>query len=293
MVRRGGHSAPLELPCTATSLGREDSSSLDRAIAIPPSAFRGLAVNGRRLVVALGATSVALPALSWAVSHLVHTLALRRGVLTVGVAPAEIASVATTSLAGGEAVAAAGMLVGSTLVSVAAAGIGLRLLGGGGSVRLLPLLTNLALVVGAPMVVGIAIRSRVTLSEGQEAAAERLSVAVVTLLVWLVASNVRLSSSYLAVTAALLLFLAGSAVLGVMVGRRPSGAGPDRDRSAAHHLHARPRRRSRHRRRRLRRRIRRAPRPLRRHRHRMGMAVATLRSHGTATPGPEQWQHGR
>jgi len=58
----------------------------------------------------------------------------------------------------------------------------------------------------------------VTLSEGQEAAAARLSVAVVTLLVWLVASSVHLSSSYIAVTAALLLFLAGSAILGVALG---------------------------------------------------------------------------
>jgi len=39
-------------------------------------------------------------------------------------------------------------------------------------------------------------------------------VALVTLLVWLVASQVRLSSSYLVVAAALLLFLTGSAALG-------------------------------------------------------------------------------
>jgi predicted Na+-dependent transporter len=190
------------------------------AVAIPATAFRGLAANARRLVAALACTTTVLPALSWVVSRLVHTLALRRGVLTVGLAPAEIASVATTSLAGGEAVAAAGILVGSTLLTVAGAGVGLRLLGGGGTVHLLPLLTNLSLVVGAPMTAGIIIRSRLTLSEGQEAAAERLSVAVVTMLVWLVASNVHLSSSYLAVTAALLLFLAGSAVLGVALGYR-------------------------------------------------------------------------
>ncbi len=190
------------------------------AIAIPPSAFRGLATNARRLVAALGSAALILPGLAWAVSHLVHTLALRRGILTVGLAPAEIASVATTSLAGGEAVVAAGVLVGSTLLTVAAAGIGLRLLGGGGSVHLLPLLTNLALVVGGPMAAGIAVRSRVRLSGAQEAAAERLSVAVVTVLVWLVASNVRLSSAYVAVAAALLVFLAGSAVLGATLGYR-------------------------------------------------------------------------
>jgi hypothetical protein len=112
------------------------------------------------------------------------------------------------------------MLVVSTLLSVAAAGVGLRLLGGGGAIHPVPLLTNLALVVGAPMAAGIAIRTKLTLSDRQEAAAERLSVAVVTLLVWLVASQVRLSSSYIAVAAALLLFLAGSAILGTALGLR-------------------------------------------------------------------------
>ncbi len=193
------------------------------AVAIPPSAFRGLATKGRRIVAALASTTLVLPGLSWAVSHMVHTLALRRGVLTVGLAPAEIASVATTSLAGGEAVVAAGMLVGSTLLTVAAAGIALRLLGGAGTVRPLPLLTNLGLVVGAPMAAGITLRSRFALSEAQEAAAERLSVAVVTLLVWLVASNVRLSSAYVGVTAALLVFLVGSVALGAALGHRAPG----------------------------------------------------------------------
>jgi predicted Na+-dependent transporter len=190
------------------------------ALAIPPSTFRGLAASAGHLIAALAAAAVVLPAMSWAVSRIVPTLALRRGVLTAGLAPAEIASVATTSLAGGDSAIAAGMLVGSTLVTVAAAGVGLRLLGGGGTVHLVPLLTNLGLVVGAPMVAGIAIRTRLTLSDRQEGAAERVSVAVVTLLVWLVASQVRLSSSYFAVAAALLLFLAGSAVLGGVLGLR-------------------------------------------------------------------------
>jgi predicted Na+-dependent transporter len=193
------------------------------ALAIPPHAFKGLAANGGRLVLALASSALVLPCLSWAVSHLVPTMALRRGVLTVGVAPAEIASVATTSMAGGDGAIAAGLLVGSTLLTVAAAGVALRLLGGGGAVHLVPLLTNLGLVVGAPMAAGIAIRIRVTLSDSQEAAAERLSVAVVTLLVWLVASQVRLSSSYIAVAGALLLFLAGSAILGAALGYRAAG----------------------------------------------------------------------
>lgn len=190
------------------------------ALGVPPAAFRGLATNGGRLIVTLVATAVALPALSWAVSHLVPTVSLRRGVLTVGLAPAEIASVATTSLAGGDTAVGAGVLVGSTLASIAAAGVTLRLLGGGAGVHTLALLTNLALVVGAPMAAGIGIRGRFALSDRQEAVAERVSVAVVTLLVWLVASQVMLTSAYLAVAGALLLFLGGSAVLGKLLGLR-------------------------------------------------------------------------
>jgi predicted Na+-dependent transporter len=190
------------------------------ALALPPDAFRGLASHAPRLTVVLASVTVVLPALSWAASHLVSTLALRRGVLVVGLAPAEIASVATTSLAGADTATAAGLLVGSTLVSVAVAGIGLRLLGGGGAIHPGALLTNLALIVAAPMTAGIAIRSRLTLRPSQEAAAERVSLAVVTLLVWLVASQVHLSSAYVTLTAALVVFLAGSALLGVVLGLR-------------------------------------------------------------------------
>jgi predicted Na+-dependent transporter len=190
------------------------------AIAIPPSAFAGLRGRAGRLVVSLVAAAVVLPALSWAVSRLVAVVALRRGVLAVGLAPAEIASVATTSLAGADVAVAAGMLVGSTLVTVAAAGFGLRLLGGGADIHPVALLTNLGLVVGMPMVVGVGIRARVAISERQEATLERVSVIVVTLLVWLVASQVRLSSAYVLVAVALLLFLIGSALLGAVLGVR-------------------------------------------------------------------------
>src|SRR5579862_1306413 len=140
------------------------------ALAVRPAAFRALAAHGPRLATALASSAVVLPGLAWVVSRLVSTLALRRGVLALGFGPAEIASVATTSLAGGDPAIAAGMLVGSTLVTVAAAGIGLRLLGGGRTIHPIGLLTNLALIVAAPMALGIGIRTRLTLSEAHESA---------------------------------------------------------------------------------------------------------------------------
>jgi len=191
---------------------------LATAVAIPPSAFHGLTAKAGRLVGAVLGCAVALPAIAWVASRIVTTLAWRRGVLAVGLAPAEIASVATTSLAGGDAPVAAGILVSSTVLSVVGAGVGLRLLGGGGAVHVVALITNLALVVGAPMAAGIMLRTRFALSSGQKAAAERLSVAVVTLLVWLVASQVRLTTAYLGVAGALLMLLGASAILGVVLG---------------------------------------------------------------------------
>ena len=190
------------------------------ALAVPPSAFRGLVSHAGRLTGAVASGAVVLPALSWMASRLVTVAALRRGVLSVGLAPAEIASVATTGLAGADTATAAGILVGSTLLSVATAGFTLRLLGGTARIHPASLLASLALIVGSPMAAGIVIRSRINLSERSEAAAQRVSIALVTLLVWLVASQVHLSRAYLGVTAALLLFLVGSALLGAAVSWR-------------------------------------------------------------------------
>src|SRR5262249_43159857 len=83
-----------------------------------PGAERRLARSWRQVVVAVLAGVTARPALSWAVAHLVPAGPLRDGVLVTGLAPCEIASVATTALAGGEAAVAAGVLIGSTLATV-------------------------------------------------------------------------------------------------------------------------------------------------------------------------------
>jgi hypothetical protein len=133
-------------------------------------------------------------------------------------APAEVASVAVVSLAGANAPVAAFLLVASTLVTVGGAGIALRWLGGAADVNVLGLLGHLALIVGAPMTVGLVLRARLSVLARFEPVLARLSVALVTVLVWLVASQVRLSSAYLGVAAALVLFLAASAIVGVALG---------------------------------------------------------------------------
>jgi predicted Na+-dependent transporter len=195
----------------------------------------------RPLVVALAVGITVLPALSWAVSRIVGAGPLRDGVLVVGLAPCEIASVATTAMAGGEAAVSAGVLIGSTIAAVALAGPILTLEAGHAGVSPGGIIANLALVVALPLAVGLAARAcaeapppdtssaaanrllaaaRVLATARAERVASRTALAAVAALVALIAAEIRLSAAYLAVAAALLLFLLGSALVGHFLGAR-------------------------------------------------------------------------
>jgi predicted Na+-dependent transporter len=213
------------------------------AVTIDPAALRRLVSAWRALVVALIVGITVLPALSWAVSRIVAAGSLRDGVLVVGLAPCEIASVATTAMAGGEAAVSAGVLIGSTVTAVALAGPILTLEAGRAGVSPGSIIANLALVVALPLAVGLAARAcaevpppprgpsratanrllaatRVLATARADRIASRTSVAAVAALVALIAAEVHLSTAYLAVAAALLLFLAGSALIGRALGAR-------------------------------------------------------------------------
>ena len=129
------------------------------AVTIEPAALRRAASAWQRLLVALAIGATVLPALSWAVAHMVPAGPLRNGVLTVGLAPCEIASVATTAMARGEAAIAAGALIGSTVVAVAIAGPILALEAGHAGFSPGGVIANLALVVALPLAVGLALRA--------------------------------------------------------------------------------------------------------------------------------------
>jgi BASS family bile acid:Na+ symporter len=203
------------------------------AVTIDPRALRRLAEGWRRILAAVVGGVTVLPALSWAVAHLVPAGPLRDGVLVAGLAPCEIASVATTGLAGGEAAVAAGVLIGSTLASVVLAGPILTLEAGHAGFSSTGVIENLAVVVALPLAAGIALRSwvpataRVLASGRAETAAARTALVAVAALVALVAAEVHLAASYVAVAAALILFLAASAVIGRLLGARsarPTGS---------------------------------------------------------------------
>jgi len=196
------------------------------AVTIDPAALRRLARTWRQILAAVATGITVLPALSWAVAHLAPPGPLRDGVLTAGLAPCEIASVATTALAGGEAAVAAGVLIGSTLATVLLAAPILTLETGHAGFSPGAVIENLALVIALPLAAGIALRClvpatrRVLATGPAETAAARTALVTVAALVALVAAEVHLSDGYAAVAGALILFLAASAVIGQLLGVR-------------------------------------------------------------------------
>jgi BASS family bile acid:Na+ symporter len=200
------------------------------ALTIDPAALRRIAVGWRSLAGALLIGITVLPALSFAVARIAPPGALREGLVTVGLAPCEIASVATTAMAGGEAALAAGVLIGSTVTTVLVAGPVLRLeasgpgLGGtglrGAGVSPAGIIVSLALVVAVPLAAGLALRWRVPRVARLEKPAGATALITVALLVALIAAEVHVSAQYGTVAVALLAFLAGSAVLGWLLGVR-------------------------------------------------------------------------
>jgi predicted Na+-dependent transporter len=171
-----------------------------------------------RLVLVLAASTVALPAFAWLASHLVSGATLRGGVLAAGVAPTEVASVALTGLAGGEAALAAGLLVASTVVTVLFAGPILGLLGAHSVTSQLGLLVTLALVVALPLLAGSALRTLDPLGGRDQPAVRALGTVSLLVLLWEVASELRLAASDARMLAALVLYLACGAGLGGLLG---------------------------------------------------------------------------
>ena len=178
------------------------------------SEIAAIRTASRRLVLVLAVTTVTLPALAWLASHLVPDPLLRGGVLAAGVAPAEVASVALTGLAGGEAALAAGLLVASTMLTVLLAGPILAVLGAHSSASQLGLLSTLALVVALPLGAGSAVRTIDPFSGREQPLVRVLGTVSLLVLLWEVASELQLRASATGVLTALLLYLAGGAVLG-------------------------------------------------------------------------------
>lgn len=188
------------------------------AITIEARSLRRLSASWRQLSLALAVGASVLPALSWVVSQMVAAGSLRNGVTTVGLAPCEIAAIATTAMAGGDVALAAGILIGSTLLAVCMAGPILAWETPGASVHPAHIIVNLLVIVAVPLAVGISIRTVKDIRPRGEAMAATTSTLAVAALVALVASEVHVSRRYLLVVVAVLVFLAASAVVGRIIG---------------------------------------------------------------------------
>ena len=106
--------------------------------------------------------------------------------MCVGLAPCEIASVATTAMAKGEPALSAGVLMGSTFATIVIAGPVLALESSSSSVHPTHILVNLTLVVALPLVAGLLLRAFVPLSQPTERLAMGTATVAVAALVALV-----------------------------------------------------------------------------------------------------------
>jgi BASS family bile acid:Na+ symporter len=130
--------------------------------------------------------------------------------------------VALCVIAGGEAAVCATLLAASTIITVVAAGPILSLLGASVTVSSAGLLGNLAVVIALPLAAGMALRT--VWSPRDDAVIRLVTVLALLLLLWQVASQIRLDSAYVTVIVALLGYVAGSAALGwVLALRAPAG----------------------------------------------------------------------
>jgi predicted Na+-dependent transporter len=174
----------------------------------------------RRVAVALAVSTAVLPALAWSASQLIGDPVLRSGMQTVGVAPAEVATVALCGIAGGEVAVCAVILAASTVIAVLAAGPLLALGGTAAPVPAAGLLGTLLVVVALPLAAGAGLRAAWAPGARADAAVRIVTAAALLVLLWQVASQIRLDPGYLRVIAALAVFLAGSALLGGLLSAR-------------------------------------------------------------------------
>ena len=188
------------------------------AINIEVRSLRQLPALWRQLAVALAVGISLLPALSWLAAHLIARGSLRDGVMTIGLAPCEIASIGTTAIALGDATLAGGILIGSTILTVSAAGPILALEVPQASIHPAHIIVNLLIVVAAPLVLGVATRSSVRLPARTESMASVAITVTVAALVALIAAEVHFARRYVPVVAVIVLFVLVSAVVGRAIG---------------------------------------------------------------------------
>jgi predicted Na+-dependent transporter len=153
------------------------------ALGVPPEAPAALRRRGRLvLALSLGPLAVLAP-LAWALSR-AFASPVREGLLALGLAPTEVAAAGLVALAGGEAALVLAVVCGSLAASAVAGPLLLATLGDAPGADPLPLAARFALVVLAPLAIGLLTRARVPrLAAGDDDLAAAATV-VLALLVY-------------------------------------------------------------------------------------------------------------
>lgn len=166
---------------------------------------------------------VVLGAAAWAIGR-PFAPSVRDGLLAVGLASSEIASVGLVALAGADATialgAVSGSLVASALIGPLVAG---ALAGASGHTNPGPLLARFALVVIVPLIIGVAARSRWPRMTAADSEREGVGALTVAVLVYAALSGTHGAHHLGAALLASVAFLAVSAALAELWRRR---AGP-------------------------------------------------------------------
>jgi BASS family bile acid:Na+ symporter len=156
-----------------------------------------------------------LTAGAWALSGLVHG-ATRDGVLALGVAPAEVASVGLIGLIGGATELALAVLTVSLVLSAVAGPPLLDVLGHAPHGADVPaLMGRFAVVVIAPLIVGLAVRGRMPRLRDRESELAAASTLIVAVLVFASLSGTR-AGAVVGALAVSLAFLAFSGVIALL-----------------------------------------------------------------------------
>lgn len=192
------------------------------ALGISAGQLRALGRHARAVVGLSVVPLVVLGAVAWGLGRAFGP-DTRHGLLGVGLASSEVASVGLVALAGADAALALGVVTGSLVMSAVAGPVAIAWLGGhaagghGGSGHLL---ARFALVVLAPLAAGITCRTAAPRLRAVDAERDGVAALTVAALVYGALSGARHAHGLASALVASLAFLAVSAVLGELWRRR-------------------------------------------------------------------------
>ena len=188
------------------------------AVTLPLRTARSLRSRIGVLVAVTFVSTAALPIVAWLAAQIVPEGAARLGVMCIGIAPAEIATVALTATAGGATAVSAFLLLTSTLITVVMAAPILRVLAGAGNVQTGDLVVTMVFIVLLPFALGM-IASRQLATPRTTAQAERVAAVAVAVLVGLVATQLTIDATFARALLSILAVLAGGVSLGWALSR--------------------------------------------------------------------------